>query len=144
MRSKKINRPTWKGLSLSRKDKLKEEEAARPSAATLFRSPSVYDEKDTSGHQTVMSSYLSGKICPLTPSQQPTDVAHLAQKPREDPKSPGHHEDSTGARRQLQMELQRKLTSPKSEDEDEGALVPADYFLRQAEQREHRSTCVLM
>eukprot|EP00095_Tigriopus_kingsejongensis_P006553 maker-scaffold235_size242898-snap-gene-0.10 protein:Tk06553 transcript:maker-scaffold235_size242898-snap-gene-0.10-mRNA-1 annotation:"protein tag-52" len=77
MRSKKVNRPAWKALSLTRKDKLKEEHSSNASA--LFRSPSIYDGSDED-RNPVMTTYLSGKICPLTPSQRQTDVAHLAQK----------------------------------------------------------------
>ncbi len=92
-----IVRPKWKTLSVTRKDKLKEEE--RPKAASeLFRSPSVYNDESprkrgggmrqqgggsTSSSEessSVMSSYLSGKICPLTPSQRQTDISHLVNK----------------------------------------------------------------
>ena len=37
------------------------------------------DENEENG--TVMKRYLSGKFCPLTPSQQPTNVEHLVQNP---------------------------------------------------------------
>ena len=72
----------------------------------IFRSPSIYennpsnnssagdqnpdiennhhmtasDEIDENKQQnTVMNRYLSGKFCPLTPSQQPTNVSHLVE-----------------------------------------------------------------
>ncbi len=94
LRSRKIIRPAWKSLSLSsRKDKLKEEaDRSKQASAAVFRSPSIYDAErkgsssstsTAGGSQTpnpVMASYLSGKICPLTPSQQQTDVSHLVQK----------------------------------------------------------------
>ena len=66
----------------------------------VSRSPSIYDAEgkegvserskkkssslragagaDTPAKNPVMASYLSGKMCPLTPSQKQTDVAHLA------------------------------------------------------------------
>jgi hypothetical protein len=92
--NKRINRSTsaWKTLSMSRKDKLKNNESQ------IFRSPSIYEnnqenqnndasknktkmmdisEADGSNAQDVMTRYLSGKICPLTPSQQPTNISHL-------------------------------------------------------------------
>ena len=30
------------------------------------------------GQKKFISKYLSGKLCPLTPSQQPTNIRHLA------------------------------------------------------------------
>ena len=79
--NKKLNRPTsaWKTLSLGRKSK--------EDPKQIFRSPSIYEnsqenqteEKKEEGKQeSVMKSYLSGKLVPLTPSQQPTNVSHLA------------------------------------------------------------------
>ena len=66
----------------------------------VSRSPSIYDAErkegvserskkksssvragagvNTPAKNPVMASYLSGKMCPLTPSQKQTDVAHLA------------------------------------------------------------------
>ena len=95
--NKKINKSTsaWKTLSLSRRDKVKND------SAQIFRSPSIYEnleENEENGrHETdaaaseegnvIMKRYLSGKFCPLTPSQQPTDVEHLVQN---EPNSDGH------------------------------------------------------
>ena len=78
--NKKINRSTsaWKSLSLSRRDKVKND-------SVIFRSPSIYaneDEADSGSQQenSVMTRYLSGKMVPLTPSHQPTNVDHLVTK----------------------------------------------------------------
>lgn len=76
-----INRPPWKTLSLTRRDHLKEEGRNAPGA--LFRSPSIYDQdsqEEGRSSSSVMSSYLSGKICPLTPSQRQTDISHLVNQ----------------------------------------------------------------
>ena len=50
-------------------------------SATIFRSPSIYDELPA-GADT-MTTYLSGKIVPLTPSAKPTNVEHLVKKEEE-------------------------------------------------------------
>lgn len=56
------------------------------SGGTIFRSPSIYEEtsrmvlQERNKSDDTMSSYLSGKICPLTPSNKPCDVEHLAKK----------------------------------------------------------------
>ena len=91
--NKKINRSTsaWKTLSLNRKDKVKNDNSQ------IFRSPSIYennpsnpdiennhnmtasDVDENKQQNTVMNRYLSGKFCPLTPSQQPTNVSHLVE-----------------------------------------------------------------
>ena len=54
---------------------------------SIFRSPSIYDDTSRSVLQernkdegNIMSSYLSGKICPLTPSTKPCNVDHLVKK----------------------------------------------------------------
>jgi hypothetical protein len=85
MRAKRFQRPlSWRSLSLSRKDHLKSE--SRRSKGALFRSPSIYeDERETMGDEDkedgdVMASYLAEKICPLTPSQKPTNISHLVQR----------------------------------------------------------------
>ncbi len=87
MRAKRFQRPlSWRSLSLSRKDHLKSE--SRRSKGALFRSPSIYeDERETMGmgdadkeDGDVMASYLAEKICPLTPSQKPTNISHLVQR----------------------------------------------------------------
>lgn len=87
--SKRINRPlsaAWKTLSLNRKDQLKRETSKR----SVFRSPSIYGDEENQEKPSVMSTYLSGKICPLTPTQQPTNISHLAvkEKPRSDENEP--------------------------------------------------------
>ena len=50
---------------------------------TVFRSPSIYEENNSrlflKREPDTMSSYLSGKICPLTPSTKPCNVDHLVQ-----------------------------------------------------------------
>jgi len=91
--NKKINKSTsaWKTLSLSRRDKVK---SLNSDSSQIFRSPSIYENQElqeqnhTAGENeeneengTVMKRYLSGKFCPLTPSQQPTNVEHLVQNP---------------------------------------------------------------
>ena len=58
---------------------------------TIFRSPSIYDENNSrlflEREPDTMSSYLSGKICPLTPSTKPCNVEHLVHsRPEEDDK----------------------------------------------------------
>lgn len=80
--NKKINKSTsaWKTLSLSRRDKVK----SLNSQSQIFRSPSIYENQELQNENeenegTVMKRYLSGKFCPLTPSQQPTNVEHLVQ-----------------------------------------------------------------
>ena len=82
--------------------------------ASLYRSPSIYDEQDKKG-DVMMSSYLSGKLCPLTPSQQQTDVTHLA------------------VQKELKETLEKKATNSgenntaadcSSEKQEERALVP--------------------
>jgi hypothetical protein len=47
-------------------------------SSTIFRSPSIYDEPST--RNDAMTTYLSGKIVPLTPSSKPTNVDHLVKK----------------------------------------------------------------
>lgn len=44
LRKKKIHRPTWKSLSLTRKDRIKSEESTA-SSSSLFRSPSLFDSE---------------------------------------------------------------------------------------------------
>lgn len=80
--NKKINRSTsaWKTLSLGRRGS-----QVKNDAAQIFRSPSIYEnEKELASSKEeqndVMTKYLSGKIVPLTPSQQPTNVSHLVDK----------------------------------------------------------------
>ena len=76
---------------LYQKDKVKND------ASQIFRSPSIYEnngndqDQQENNHVTeseivasnddnpVMTRYLSGKFCPLTPSQQPTNVSHLVE-----------------------------------------------------------------
>eukprot|EP00096_Caligus_rogercresseyi_P008821 TRINITY_DN2857_c0_g1_i2.p2 TRINITY_DN2857_c0_g1~~TRINITY_DN2857_c0_g1_i2.p2 ORF type:complete len:582 (-),score=238.73 TRINITY_DN2857_c0_g1_i2:2130-3875(-) len=64
-----VIRKSLKSLSFNRKETPKRgEEPLSP----MFQSPSIYGGD-------VMKSYLSEKLCPLTPSQKPTSVEHLAQ-----------------------------------------------------------------
>jgi hypothetical protein len=81
--TKRMTKPlSWRSLSLNRKDRIKTESSR--SRGALFRSPSVYDDDRHSSpkenEEDVMASYLAEKICPLTPSQKPTDIAHLVQR----------------------------------------------------------------
>ena len=41
--------------------------------------PLLQNNENEENEGTVMKRYLSGKFCPLTPSQQPTNVEHLVQ-----------------------------------------------------------------
>uniref|UniRef100_A0A0K2UVV5 PH domain-containing protein n=2 Tax=Lepeophtheirus salmonis TaxID=72036 RepID=A0A0K2UVV5_LEPSM len=77
-RSKRVLlRKSLKSLSFSRKDSNK---AKHQEENPVFQSPSIYkNEKE----EDVMKSYLAEKICPLTPSQRPTSVAHLAKSDNE-------------------------------------------------------------
>jgi hypothetical protein len=129
LRKRRIERPLWKTLSLNmKKDKMKKDE--NPS---LFRSPSIYSptEANSENKKDVMSSYLSGKICPLTPSQKQTDISHLVSR------KPTQMSPIEVSQRKLQQELKEKLTSPRNaaaaeESEDEEfALVPASEMLKQ-------------
>ena len=53
----------------------------RTNSATVFRSPSIYDEpRPKQKEEDTMTSFLSGKIVPLTPSSKPTNVDHLVKK----------------------------------------------------------------
>jgi len=75
---KRQPRNSLRSLSLNRAGKLKKEEA-RPKS--IFRSPSIYDDPRPSNIQEdTMSSYLSGRIVPLTPSTRPTNVEHLVRR----------------------------------------------------------------
>ena len=80
--------PKWKTMSLARKTA----KAQEPVVPSMFASPSIYDEQSRQAggekRNRVMTEYLSGKLCPLTPSQQPTDVAHLAVSHSAEVKSP--------------------------------------------------------
>ena len=79
LRAKRFQRPlSWRSLSLSRKDTLKSD--SRRSKGALFRSPSIYEEDKEEEEGDVMASYLAEKICPLTPSQKPTNISHLVQR----------------------------------------------------------------
>lgn len=66
-----------KSLTLGRLGSRARKEKA---AGSIFRSPSIYDDTTRTDCDTFMSSYLSGKICPLTPSTKPTNIDHLAKK----------------------------------------------------------------
>ncbi len=95
-------RSSWKTLSLSRKEKVK-----RGQSAQMFSSPSIYESNQDT--EDVMTSYLSGKICPLTPSQQPTNVSHLVSKEPE-LGEPGQKENS-GSNYQENMETEQNSTT---------------------------------
>lgn len=70
-------------MTLGRLGRQKKE---NPSA--IFRSPSIYEDhgkvdlraEPVKKEEDTMTSYLSGKICPLTPSIKPCNVDHLAKK----------------------------------------------------------------
>ena len=72
-----------KSMTLGRLGRQKKE---NPSA--IFRSPSIYEDhgkidlraEPVKKEEDTMTSYLSGKICPLTPSIKPCNVDHLAKK----------------------------------------------------------------
>lgn len=170
LRKKKVSRPTWKTLSLSRKNKLKEEESG-PAAGDLFKSPSIYGNRDNIGGgeaPSVMSSYLSGKpkirrfntqttvsnlfqvfqwdfffsgkICPLTPSQQQTDISHLVQRElKEKLKSPDYPQQQ-----------QRQTFRDDEDDDDEyntnkqNALVPANVFQSHSKSDGGGGICTVM
>ena len=75
-----------KSMTLGRLGRQKKE-----NPAAIFRSPSIYDDHGkvdirreplpAPTEEDTMTSYLSGKICPLTPSIKPCNVDHLAKKP---------------------------------------------------------------
>jgi len=72
-----------KSMTLGRLGRQKKE-----NPAAIFRSPSIYEDhgkvdlrnEPVKQDEDTMTSYLSGKICPLTPSIQPCNVDHLAKK----------------------------------------------------------------
>merc|ERR1712029_539973 len=71
------NEPTLRWRTLMRKRvKTQQEEKGKVS---LFRSPSIFDEDDKDGDGPVMAKYLAGQMGALTPSQAPTNVAHLVK-----------------------------------------------------------------
>ena len=81
---KRHNRSSLRSLTLGRSSKLKKEKSK-----SIFRSPSIYDEPrkiELKTEEDTMTSYLSGKICPLTPSSKPCNVDHLVRKEPESPK----------------------------------------------------------
>ena len=99
---KSNSKTSLRSLTLGRLDKTKKKSA---SSASVFRSPSIYDEPGRmrlavpeEREEDTMTSYLSGKICPLTPSTKPCNVDHLARK------DPVSHEPD--------------LTTPANEDDD--------------------------
>jgi len=70
---------------------------------SVFRSPSIYDDTNkivlAEKHKAedTMTSYLSGKICPLTPSTKPCNVDHLVKKtpsPKSSPELTKNQEDT--------------------------------------------------
>ena len=89
---------------------------------SIFRSPSIYDETSRTvlqdqGSDTIMSSYLSGKICPLTPSTKPCNVDHLAKKTP----SPKQIINQT-----VSEECENKTNEMKAEDAASTDVVNAD------------------
>lgn len=89
----------------------------KKSSCSISRSPSIYDsEKKSSSSSSssstlsVMSSYLSGKMCPLTPSQKQTDVSHLVLQ------------------KELKEKLERKKTG-KRERDSANLILKCKYFL---------------
>merc|ERR1719154_399072 len=77
---RKNPRNSVKSLSLHRAKQLKKDEAKH---TTIFRSPSIYDEDREpvrNRNEDTMTTYLSGKIVPLTPSTRPTNVDHLVRR----------------------------------------------------------------
>lgn len=75
---KRNTRNSLRSLTLGKSNKLKKEKSK-----SIFRSPSIYDEprkSKVSEEEDTMTSYLSGKICPLTPSTKPCNVDHLVKR----------------------------------------------------------------
>jgi len=84
---KRNTRNSLRSLTLGKSSKLKSEKSK-----SIFRSPSIYDEPrkmEIPIEEDTMTSYLSGKICPLTPSTKPCNVDHLVRKepitPKDEP-----------------------------------------------------------
>jgi len=79
---RKQPRNSVKSLSLYRS----KQKATLAPPKTIFSSPSIYDDDVTmpsgsgGGSDSLMSTFLGGKIVPLTPSKRPTNVEHLARK----------------------------------------------------------------
>ena len=72
----------WMKRTLSlRSDRFKKAEETQ-SAGNLFRSPSVFQDENQGqdDDENLQDMYLSGRICPLTPSQRPTDISHLVKR----------------------------------------------------------------
>jgi len=76
-------RNSLRSLSLRRTSKLREVSPPKP----IFRSPSIYDEPKSIllTEEDTMTTYLSGKIVPLTPSARPTNVEHLVKREQQSP-----------------------------------------------------------
>ena len=94
-------------------------------AATVFRSPSIYEENNSrlflEREPDTMSSYLSGKICPLTPSTKPCNVDHLVQS-----NSHPRHEEidkrevvDAEADKKKEEEAEQKVAVEEKEEDDE-------------------------
>eukprot|EP00090_Calanus_glacialis_P012488 TRINITY_DN21062_c0_g1_i1.p1 TRINITY_DN21062_c0_g1~~TRINITY_DN21062_c0_g1_i1.p1 ORF type:complete len:634 (-),score=143.73 TRINITY_DN21062_c0_g1_i1:246-2147(-) len=86
---KRNTRNSLRSLTLGKSSKLKNEKSK-----SIFRSPSIYDEPrkmEIPVEEDTMTSYLSGKICPLTPSTKPCNVDHLVKR---EPISPKDNEVS--------------------------------------------------
>jgi len=56
-----------------------------------------------------MASYLAEKICPLTPSQKPTDIAHLVQR---NPSAPSPYRNDAKKEEDLQQMGPLTLADP--------------------------------
>ena len=115
-----------KSMTLGRLGRQKKE-----NPAAIFRSPSIYDDHGkvdirreplpAPTEEDTMTSYLSGKICPLTPSIKPCNVDHLAKKPpspvQDNPAqckpSPGH----------VVQEAQAEPAEKNQEDTDEAMAI---------------------
>ena len=83
---------------------------------TIFRSPSIYDENNSrlflERELDTMSSYLSGKICPLTPSTKPCNVEHLVQ-------SNSHSRPEVDAKKDVTDSVADKENEKKTEEKVE-------------------------
>jgi len=74
------NEPTLRWKTLMRKRV--ENNQQHKGKVSLFRSPSIFDkdeEAGSGGNDDVMAKYLAGQMGPLTPSLEPTNVAHLVK-----------------------------------------------------------------
>ena len=93
---KRNTRNSLRTLTLGKSSKLKTDKSK-----SVFRSPSIYDEPrkmEVGIEEDTMTSYLSGKICPLTPSSKPCNVDHLVKKePMTQKDEPENNDDDEDA-----------------------------------------------